>query len=908
MVPMRHDWRMNTSALVCLAEGGSAEWSQWICHELTAHGVHAELWESSLDQLEALTASGMLDVSMLVVVVGLATPEAYLDSARSMFEDSNLRLLIATTSSLRDVPASFLIDLRVSTEAEALTRLLRSVSIDTASNHWVPRAMAESQLTAPASLPSSVIVESWRLPPTAGAPLGREFALEELDLALSSPKINVATVVGWGGSGKSALVNHWLARVAADGYRGAKRVFAWNFGGHRDDERETSSDLFFEAALSWYGVEAGLSLSLWERGQVLAQKIQESTTLLILDGIEALQDPPKESTDSRINDPAFLTLVKELAAHNAGLCILTSRQSVSDIAPFDGLTVKQVELPPLTQAISLDIFERAGVTGTGFAQRTLVEYALGHALTLVLLASYVREVHGGEADSAVRSLNSNPGLVAEDSHAERVMNAYQEWLGDSRETELLRCLCLFNGPATREDLATLWAEPGIELLSLTLSQSETDDIARATTRLVDLDLLLENSTRQLDMHPLVRAHYRSALRRLSPDASRLGHTRLYDEFRARSVPANPRLSDLESAMEAIYHGAQAAQARAAYEDVYLPVLSRGIHFLRDVAGAPRADLEVLNQLLLAREGELPAGYVAAILSDIALDRRVTGDTMGAIDPMRRAAKLSARNKNRTMAASAHRHLAQLMADLASFEEALTEATHAVTWLEPEDSESVEFVAAHASLGFILLQKGEVNRALAAIEATRLTAEKVANANDDARMRSTFHIAVHRSIEVLLNCDRLEDARQMADAAASLEPTRPAMPLVRAISDLSSLAVALQANLETPLEVSRLAVATLRTTGQQPWLVKALISHARCAFNADRDREVTEALDEASTLAARHGMKALEIDAIVCEFETGRFPLNRDGRVQRLQEISDLARAQGYQRVVHYVGQLASPDD
>ena len=32
-----------------------------------------------------------------------------------------------------------------------------------------------------------------------------------------------------GGVGKSTLVNHWLAEMARDNYRGATRVFGWSF-------------------------------------------------------------------------------------------------------------------------------------------------------------------------------------------------------------------------------------------------------------------------------------------------------------------------------------------------------------------------------------------------------------------------------------------------------------------------------------------------------------------------------------------------------------------------------------------------------------------------------------------------------------------------------------------------------
>ena len=59
--------------------------------------------------------------------------------------------------------------------------------------------------------------------------------------------------VAWGGVGKSTLVNKWRERLAADNYRGAKRVFAWSFYSQGTGERVTSADIFIAEALKWFG-------------------------------------------------------------------------------------------------------------------------------------------------------------------------------------------------------------------------------------------------------------------------------------------------------------------------------------------------------------------------------------------------------------------------------------------------------------------------------------------------------------------------------------------------------------------------------------------------------------------------------------------------------------------------------
>ena len=105
------------------------------------------------------------------------------------------------------------------------------------------------------------------------------------------------SLVAWGGVGKSALVNGWLNRLAADNYRGATHVYGWSFysQGAREDS-QTSADQFIAAALKWFGDPDPTQGSPWDKGERLAALIKQSRTLLILDGLEPLQAPPPIET------------------------------------------------------------------------------------------------------------------------------------------------------------------------------------------------------------------------------------------------------------------------------------------------------------------------------------------------------------------------------------------------------------------------------------------------------------------------------------------------------------------------------------------------------------------------------------------------------------------------------------
>src|SRR5205085_11864074 len=179
-----------------------------------------------------------------------------------------------------------------------------------------------------------------RLPVTGRELFGRELELDMLDGAWADPNTNVLTLVAWGGVGKSALVNHWRRKLARDNYRGAERVFAWSFYRQGTSEQGVSADQFIDAALRWFGDTDPTAGTPWDKGERLARLIKKQRTLLLLDGLEPLQFPPgRGHQEGALKEHTMQALLRELAAHNPGLCVITSRLAVADLADFEGDTV-----------------------------------------------------------------------------------------------------------------------------------------------------------------------------------------------------------------------------------------------------------------------------------------------------------------------------------------------------------------------------------------------------------------------------------------------------------------------------------------------------------------------------------------------------------------------------------------
>ncbi len=142
--------------------------------------------------------------------------------------------------------------------------------------------------------------------------------------AWAKQKVNVVTIVAWAGVGKSTLVNHWLRRMAAEHYRSAELVFGWSFYRQGTGGGTSSADEFLDAALTWFGDPDPHIGTAWEKGERLAKLIAHRRSLLILDGLEPLQNPPGPQ-EGRLREPSLQALLRELAAFNTGLSVITTR-------------------------------------------------------------------------------------------------------------------------------------------------------------------------------------------------------------------------------------------------------------------------------------------------------------------------------------------------------------------------------------------------------------------------------------------------------------------------------------------------------------------------------------------------------------------------------------------------------
>ena len=389
-----------------------------------------------------------------------------------------------------------------------------------------------------------------RLPSTSADLFGREKELARLDAAWDEPQTNVVSLVAWGGVGKTALVNVWLNRMSADSFRGAERVYGWSFYSQGAAEgRQASADLFIATALREFGDPDPDAGSPWDKGERLAQLVTKQRTLLVLDGLEPLQYPPGESgQEGRLKDPGLQSLLRGLARHNPGLCIISTRLAVDDLKEFEGASMQSIDLEDLSPEAGAQLLETLGVDGTPDDLRDAVSEFEGHALALTLLGRYLATVYGGD----VRQRDKIAALAGEQrqgAHARRVMESYEGWFEGKPELDVLYIMGLFDRPVDPGALEALLAEPAIRGLTSRVRKLSHEDRQYALANLREARLLAEpepHAPGTLDAHPLVREHFGERLKEGNPAVWREAHGRLYEQYKAAAKELPDTVEEMES--------------------------------------------------------------------------------------------------------------------------------------------------------------------------------------------------------------------------------------------------------------------------------------------------------------------------------------------------------------------------
>lgn len=740
----------------------------------------------------------------------------------------------------------------------------------TTSQHAAPDQPTHDNGSAPGLSPDMISIS--RLPVTSREFIGRESELAMLDEAWDDiGTIHGVSLVGWGGAGKSALVNEWLARMAQNDFRGAERVYGWSFYSQGTSERTASADLFIDQALRWFGDPDSTLGTPWDKGQRLARLISNYRTLLVLDGLEPLQYPPGPD-EGQLKDPALQALLRQLAASSQGLCVMTSRAALTDLDSFVNRTIIPIDLSHLSPKEGAEMLRARGVNGSQEELEKASQEFGGHPLSLALLGHYLADAFGG--DITRRGNISN----LEDEkrygiHAQSVLAAYELWFRGRPELAVLRLLSLFDGTATEAELDALRSPPLISGVTDTLTNQSPQQWQSALSALRRFDLLTSptpDDPRTVTTHPLVREYFGRKLRSTNPDAWRECHNRLYEHLSRTAKELPETLEELRPLYAAIYHGCQAGRHQEVLDDVYRGRINRGNEFYSISAlGAFQTDLAALANFFAQPWDRVVEGLSESsrlfVLNAASFDLRALGRPLEAAQPLNASLKISIAQQNWDNASGASERLTSLYLNIGDIASAIRCA-----------EEATVFGARAGNTTRMLLQKVNYGRAL---QQAGRTKEAESSFRQAERMSGPSQLPSSLTFfynTLLLDKGRYLEVHERAQLALRMGPRQQSL-LDEAFACIS-LGQALIGTSRDSHKKSLVeeaagylfrAVEGLRKAGQEELLPYGLLARAELHRLTHDFISAPADLNETMSIARKGSMKLHEAD---CHLELARLLL------------------------------------
>ncbi len=507
-------------------------------------------------------------------------------------------------------------------------------------------------------------------------------------------RARVVGLVGWGGTGKTALVMRWaLDQLERDkAGRACRSAFAWTFHGQGGpDAGVPSSELFLTEALTFFGdaSAARSAMPAQEKGRQLAQLVGSGRSLLILDGIDPLLAVPEAGQeDARVRDVGLASLLTGLARANQGLCVFTSRLGVADLRPL-GTGVRQRPLDQLSPPGAVQLLRRLGTQGPDHRLREVARRLGNHALTLTLVGSYVGEFLGGDPDGLDRTNLMDvdqrvaAGATLPAGHARRVLMAYRAALLQSQQAlnrlawSLLQALGLFDRPVHLWQIEMLTRQPVLPGINDGLIGVAESDLNAAGSLLLKLNLVTPEhdgagKLQSLDIHPLIRDFLAEQLQ-ADPTAWRAAHARIFDAMQTRTlqVPSNAQLDDLQPLYAAITHGCRAGKHQEAYQVLYERVQRGRMAYSQKRLGAFQDDLAAISTFYPLGWGSVPESLSkleqGQLLARASFSLRALGRLKAAVEPACRSVELIEAEQawaEASVAAGALSQLQLLLGDIA----------------------------------------------------------------------------------------------------------------------------------------------------------------------------------------------------------------------------------------------------
>lgn len=710
-------------------------------------------------------------------------------------------------------------------------------------------------------------VDIYHLPRPVTPFIGRHEYLSSLDRALESQDIDMFGMIASAGVGKSALVDAWLSQIAPM-YMGVKRVFAWSFYQQGQQRPQTSSSLFFEYALPFFGHTSILPRDDVAKATRLVELLRKRPSILVLDGIEPLQYAPY-SRQGELHDMGLKTLLNLIHQQGLGkqrLVVLTSRQNISELAEAGNYV--RIVLENLNIGESVHLLNYLGVKQHQNSLMQLIKAYGGHALALVLLGHLLGNAYANIATDELQHLPKNHTQHIQDAsdHALRLVEFYDQhiWSENAAPRDFMLLLSLFDRPMTQTEWQVLLQNSDITQTWLNLNHQDWWQII---AELRQLGLLLPNrssSYEVYDTHPLIRQYFQQRFQTQDHAAWQQAHWVLFDHFQAVPSKSQPEtLTELEPLYRAVYHGCLAGQYYKALETVYQQrIMRNNDYYSTRQLGLYAQDLTALahffNDNWQQPRAELSREEQSWLLAQVSFYLMSLGRLEESLQPQSAALALRKQQGDWKNVANSLINRTDLLLALGQFNNAEETVSEAITYAQRCGDDFVQ-MNAQAKLAVTLHCQGQLEHSLEAFHVAEVLQKQT-----QPEQPWLYSLAGAQYCNLLLDL-----AKGRKDREQILKRANDALIISREQLGLMSIAfdhmilgnVLMQMNRRSEAQSElEAAVANMRKANVLIFLPQALLSRARFRLQQQHYDLAEQDINEVKVLSQRCHMLRYQIDA------------------------------------------------
>jgi len=426
--------------------------------------------------------------------------------------------------------------------------------------------------------------------------VGREEYLETIASWYKNPDVRIGALIGWGGVGKSALVRKWYDNLKANKIQ-PDGIFWWGF------YRNAYLEQFLNALLRYVSggqIEPGEIKGTWEKVERIKENISRGAYLIILDGLEEMQEGKSGDEFGKMTHRECTELLHYLAdvPKSEGLCLITTRYPLKDLEDWENRSYENRSLVDLSIPDALLMLKKRDINGSDDDMTEVINRYKGHALSLTSVAGYLNRYYDGDIKQAPQvQFVLNDKKRFEDVN--KLLSRYAEKMSDA-ERVFLNIFSLFRQEITERDFAEVFRKRIEDVNDAIVKMGELD-FRDLISGLVDWRLISCDETKKLyTTHPLIKSYFESDFRQ---DNRMLCHKRMYQYFGEHAPQQPETLQEMQPLFEQVYHGCAAGLYDEVFDDVYKEKINRGNEFfITDKLGAWETDLSLIKTFF--PEGDL----------------------------------------------------------------------------------------------------------------------------------------------------------------------------------------------------------------------------------------------------------------------------------------------------------------